>query len=228
MQVAIVRPEEPAPAHADVCVVVDVLRATTTATVLCHRLGELCVIRSPAELGELPPRPAGYALFSELTGIEADLPRFDNSPVLARDAELAGRTPVLVTTNGTVAVGLAARFARQILLGSFVNAAAVVDHVRQSGAASVVVMPAGNIKKAERCIEDEGCAQTIAAALRGEAIEATALIAACRGDARILRRTAKEPGLAADLDLCLSLDAVPVVPCVVPGPDGRWFAVTAV
>jgi 2-phosphosulfolactate phosphatase len=225
MNVAIVRPEDPAPAEVDVCIVVDVLRATTTAAVLCHRLGELCVIPSAADLPRLPARTPGYALFSELKGLEVDIPRFDNSPVQARNADLAGRMPVLVTTNGTVAVGLAARFASEIVLGSFVNASAVVAHVRARGAARIAVMPAGNINKTQRCAEDDGCAETLAAMLTGKAVDTGAVIATCRVDARIQRRTASEPGLAADVDLCFDLDAVGVVPRVTRATDEPWFAV---
>jgi 2-phosphosulfolactate phosphatase len=225
VRVSIVRPEDPAPVGVDVCIVVDVLRATTTAAVLCERLGELCVIPSAADLGHLPARTAGYALFSELKGLEVDIPRFDNSPVQARRAALDGRMPVLATTNGTVAVGIAARFAREVVLGSFINATAVAAHVRASGAAHVAVMPAGNIAKAQRCSEDDGCAESLAAMLRGTAVDTAAVIAACRADPRIVRRSASEPGLAEDIALCFDLDAIAVAPRVSSGSEERWFAV---
>jgi 2-phosphosulfolactate phosphatase len=225
VSVAIVRPEDPAPQAVDVCIVVDVLRATTTAAVLCERLGGLCVLPSAADLVHLPARAAGYALFSELKGLEVEVPRFDNSPVQARRADLAGRMPVLATTNGTVAVGIAARFAREVVLGSFINASAVAAHVRASGAARVAVMPAGNIGKAQRCSEDDGCAESLVAMLRGTAMDTAAVIAACRADPRILRRSANEPGLADDIALCFDLDAIAVAPRVSSISAQRWFAV---
>jgi 2-phosphosulfolactate phosphatase len=225
VRIAIVRPEDPAPEPVDVCIVVDVLRATTTAAVLCERLGELCVIPSVKDLAHLPARAAGYALFSELQGLEVDIPRFDNSPVQARRAELAGRMAVLATTNGTVAVGLAARFAREVVLGSFVNASVIAAHVRASGAARVAVMPAGNIGKAQRCSEDDGCANALAAMLAGAAVDTGAVIATCRADPRILRRSANEPGLSDDLAMCFAVDAIGVVPRVNDTGDERWFAV---
>ena len=219
MQVAIARPEAPGE-PVDLCIVIDVLRATTTASVLCHRLGEICLLRTPDDLGMLPS--GAYALFSELKGIVCEHPRFDNSPVQARDAQIAG-TPVLVTTNGTLAVGIAAQLAPEIVLASFVNLSAIVDHVVRRAPARVAVMPAGNIKSAQRCSEDDACAEAIAARLAGEALDLAARIAQVRADPRILRRQAAEPGLPADLDLCFSVDAVPVVPKVV-GAAGYFRA----
>ena len=225
MHCAILRPSEPPARRFDTCIVVDVLRATTTAAVLCERTGELYVVRTPADLAQLPARPAGYALFSELSDIASAIPRFDNSPVQARETDLAGRMPVLVTTNGTLAVALAAQLAREVLLASFVNLGAIVAHVAQSGATSVAVMPAGHVRKAQRHAEDDGCAESIVAHLSGVALDIAGVIAACRADARIVERRAREPHLDADIALCFDLDAVPVVPRV-HAADAGWFHVT--
>ena len=225
MHVKIVRPGDLLSERVELCIVVDVLRATTTAAVLCERLGEICVVRTPADLGQLTSRPGGYALFSELAGVDSDMPRFDNSPTQARSAPLAGRRPVLVTTNGTLAVGIAAGFADEVVLAGFVNLSAVVRYVRARAVASVAVLPAGNIHRARRCIEDDGCAGSIAALLTGEASDVESIIAGCRVDTRIMQRRATEPGLGADIDLCFDVDAVPVVPHVVGGGEQGWFDV---
>ncbi len=225
MHVEIVRPDQ-ASGQADICIVIDVLRATTTATVLCHRIGKLCVVRTPADLDQLPGPPAGYALFSELTGVTSAIPRFDNSPVLARDAEIDGTTPVLVTTNGTLAIGIAAGIAREVVLASFLNLSAIVAYVGRRGATAVSIMPAGNIGKRERCIEDDACADVLAARLGGDTeLDVAARIAACHADPRIVRRRANEPMLGADIELCFQLDGVSVVPLIEGGGDRRWFDV---
>jgi phosphosulfolactate phosphohydrolase-like enzyme len=228
MKVAIVRPSEASAVQVDLCIVIDVLRATTTAAVLCHRLGELLLIRTPQDLVHLPPRSGGYALFSELSGVDSEIPRFDNSPVQARDAVLDGRTPVLVTTNGTRAVGLAVQQAGEVLLAGFVNLSAVIDYVRARGVATVALMPAGNIKRALPCAEDDGCAQVIADLLTdggGNPAAVPTVIANCRVNDRILERRANEKNLAADIDLCFDADAVPVVPRVIGVADQLWFGV---
>ncbi|CAN5483618.1 2-phosphosulfolactate phosphatase [soil metagenome] len=221
MIIAIVRPDDP-PNEVDVCIVIDVLRATTTAAVLCDRMGptgELVTVGSPSDLARLPPRARGYAIFSELAELaDDDAPgqRFDNSPTVARDVELAGRTPVLVTTNGTVAIELAKRFAREVVLASFANLTAALTYVRERGPRSVAVMPAGNIREGQRVIEDDGCAEVIRGMLAGEAVDVEAVLAGCRRDARIVRRSARIPD---DVAYCLALDAVAVVPHVVESRD---------
>lgn len=218
MHVAIVRPDQASEA-VDVCIVVDVVRATTTAAVLCTRVQEVCVLGALADVDHLPA--GAYVLFSELANLPAHLPAFDNSPVLARDADLAGRTPILVTTNGTLAVARAARFAREVVLGSFVNASAVIEYAQR--ASTIAIMPAGSVNKREPHAEDDGCAELLAARLRGRDVDARAVVEACEADARIVRRRATEATLGADLDICFAIDSVPVVPRVAGAGDQRWF-----
>jgi 2-phosphosulfolactate phosphatase len=227
VQVSILRPSAASalPRDTDVCVVIDVLRATTTASVLCDRLAKICLLRAPADLEHLPVDAVGYALFSELRGVEVDIPRFDNSPVQAKSADLAGRTPVLVTTNGTLAVGYAVRIAHEVVLGSFVNLTAIADYLRAKQPAKVVLMPAGNINKDQLCLEDDKCADAIAAQLAGQSFDLPVAITACRDEPRIMRRIAAEPGLDRDLDLCFTVDAVPVVPRVTGTSADRYFSV---
>ncbi len=229
MNVSIVRPGDPPGARVDICIVIDVLRATSTATVLCQRLGELCVVPTPADLGRLPGRASGYALFSELADVRSEIPRFDNSPIQARDVDLENRMPVLVTTNGTLAIALAAQLADEVLLASFINVTAVIDYVRRRRVAAVALMPAGNVKRTRRNTEDDTCAEVLGALLADSAavVDVAASIAACRLDARIMERRANEPNLGADIDLCFTLDAVPVVPRVDGAADSPWFRVVA-
>ena len=220
MHVSIVRPDQPSD-RVDLCVVVDVLRATTTAVVLCHRFGRVRVVRSLDDLDQLPAHPVGHVMFSELAARpDLAIPHFDNSPVLARDVELDGRMPVLVTTNGTVAIDLAARFAHEVVLAAFVNLSAVVDYVRRCGVATVAVMPAGHVQQAERCVEDDGCAAAIAGELQVAPLDVTAVIASCRAEPRILQRATR---IAADVELCFAVDTIPVVPRVTPISNQRWF-----
>jgi 2-phosphosulfolactate phosphatase len=54
---------------------------------------------------------------------------FGNSPFSFMREELIGKTIVLTTTNCTTAIAEASR-AKQILIGSFINHRALVDHLR--------------------------------------------------------------------------------------------------
>lgn len=115
-----------AAAHAsnpDVAVVIDVLRMTTTATVMFSRalaglrvVADVSAARREAEL-------AGALLLGERGGVR--LPGFDhgNSPLELGEVDLAGREAVLCTSNGSKAVEASAG-ARHLLLGAVVNDAA--------------------------------------------------------------------------------------------------------
>jgi 2-phosphosulfolactate phosphatase len=112
-------------------VVIDVLRATTSMVYLleagakgiipCQEIDE--ARQQAAQL------PAGEVL---LAGERHALPidGFDlvNSPSQCTPQRVAGKTIVLTTTNGTRAV-LAARHARRVLIGAFVNVTAVYEQL---------------------------------------------------------------------------------------------------
>lgn len=193
-----------------VAIVIDVLRATSTAVVLLSRVPEVCVVAGLDAIAALPPRP--YLIVSELDGADAFGPRIDNSPVEAGRVPLDGRMPVLVTTNGTRALCAAAESAEHVVAASFLNLGAVAAAVAALAPAQVTLLPAGDFTGGVPHAEDERCADALAALLRGERPDFPSLLAAARADARIERRLAREPGLAADLDLALSVDRFGVVP----------------
>jgi 2-phosphosulfolactate phosphatase len=112
----------------DVAVVIDVLRMTTTATVLFARgLHELFVVADADEATHLARR-TGALLLGERGGLP--LPGFDggNSPVERLHDDLRDRSAILCTTNGSKAVEVAAG-ARHVVLGALVNARAVAQRV---------------------------------------------------------------------------------------------------
>ena len=114
------------------------------------------------------------------------------------------------------------------MLAGFINLTAVVDYVRRQGAATVAIMPAGNVKRASFHAEDDGCAESMTGCLSNSStVDLPSVIARCRADGRIVERRANEPDLAADIELCFDLDAVSVVPRVVGAADQRWFSVVA-
>jgi 2-phosphosulfolactate phosphatase len=109
------------------CVVIDVLRATTT-TVWALAAGARAVVPC-LTIDEARQRAAAFAAGQALLGGErGGLPiaGFDlgNSPAEYTAARVGGKTVVLTTTNGTKAL-LQCRPAAQVVLGAFVNLAAV-------------------------------------------------------------------------------------------------------
>ncbi|HUS66575.1 MAG TPA: 2-phosphosulfolactate phosphatase [Kofleriaceae bacterium] len=198
----------------DAAVVIDVLRATTTAVALFDRgVTTVRVVATPDELRGLPPPPDGqrYQVFSELDASgDAGFDRCDNSPARALDLDLAGRLPVLVTTNGTRAIAAAVERASVVLVGTFCNLTATARHLLASGRA-VTLLAAGDFAGRDVRTEDERCADAFEATLRGGAPDLARLLAACRDDARLQRRLARTPDLAHDVDIAFDVDRFPVV-----------------
>jgi phosphosulfolactate phosphohydrolase-like enzyme len=202
------RPRELADA-VDVAIVIDVLRATTTAIVLIHR--GVPAIRVLAEPASLPPADPRYLYVTELREFAGRGDTIDNSPAQARTVALEGRIPVLVTTNGTRALVAAANLAGEVLVASFVNLDATVRYLRARTDGRIAVVPAGKFATGEARTEDDRCADVLAAQLSGAPVDLAAALEHCRADALVQRRIQREAGFAADLDIALSADLFPRV-----------------
>lgn len=206
----------------DVAVVIDVLRATSTAVTLLGRgAARVRIVERPQDLARL--EPGRYLVFSEVEesrtfGLEC----VDNSPAIAEEVRLDGRTPVLVTTNGTRAVAAAMRRARSVLVASFGNLSSTARHLACS-ADRVTLLPAGDFASATPHAEDERCADALEQMLKGGSPDLPALVAACR-DERVERRLARHPHLLRDLEVCLSVDRYDAVAAVMP-PSGAGLDV---
>jgi phosphosulfolactate phosphohydrolase-like enzyme len=214
----------------EVAVVIDVLRATSTATVLCHRgAQEIAAVATLADLERLPTPTSGrpYLVFSELKDVPRRYERLDNSPTLAEAAPLLGKVPVLVTTNGTRALTAAARHASEVLLASFLNLEAVVGYLSRRKPERVTLLPAGRFDRNEPRAEDDACARFLGARLAGERPLFAAAEQAVRSDERVMRRVVAEPQLALDLERCLQLDGAPCVPRFIAVSDGQGHIVAA-
>ncbi len=119
------------------CVVIDVLRASTTVVraleagaqgvVACETVDEAqrLATRWAAEPGD----PRAVLLGGERGGLPIDGFDLGNSPAEYRAEVVAGRMVVFTTTNGTRALA-ACRGAKRKLLGALVNRGAVVEAVK--------------------------------------------------------------------------------------------------
>jgi 2-phosphosulfolactate phosphatase len=207
---------------AQVAVVIDVLRATTTITqalaggfdrVLCATSRELAL--SMAGPGRI------------LAGEEACVPPpgFDlgNSP--ADVAGASGTELVLATSNGTPTIVAAAGVSELTLLGCLANLSSVVAAL--AGADDVLLVCSGT--NGRLAIEDVYVAGRIVAGLTGpagtdaaetDAAGVCALMAAAAPPAGELFRQSTngrllvEVGLAADIDWCAREDTLDLVPRV--------------
>jgi 2-phosphosulfolactate phosphatase len=116
-------------------VVIDVLRATSVVvTALAEGAGSVIPVESIEEAKALAAAkaPGSTLLAGERDGLP--IPGFDlgNSPPLFTPERVAGKDIILTTMHGTRALRLCKR-AKQTIIGSFLNATSVVEHILGSG-----------------------------------------------------------------------------------------------
>lgn len=147
-------------------VIIDVFRAFTLVPCAFARgVRDILPVATPEEALALKRADPALLLAGERDG--RPLPGFDfpNSPAAILRADLAGRGLVLRTSAGVQGL-LAAERADEVITGSFVNAAAIVEHVRRRAPGPVSLVCMG-WNATERSAEDEACADYLAAGLRG-------------------------------------------------------------
>lgn len=166
----------PAPVPVDrpqVCVVVDVLRASTSLVTLVERGAAPIYIASSVEAAQQAGRGGGALagglndalMAGELEGLAPPGFDFGNSPVEFAAAEVRGRPVVFVTTNGTGAIRAVAHLG-PVLIGAMRNgtaAAAETWERARSGAFDVTIMCAG--REGGFGIDDAYCAGYLATRL---------------------------------------------------------------
>lgn len=202
-----------------IAVVIDVLRAFSTACyVAAAGARHIWAVADSAEALRLAHSHPQAVLIGERDGRR--IPGFDwgNSPSLLRGADLAGRTVLFTTSNGTLGLA-AAQQAEEILTGGFVNAGAVAAYIRGRAPShvSLVCMGSGG----RPAVEDTLCALYLRAAVTAVPMDFGPLRDAILRSAGTARFNAA--GCAdmppEDLDLCLTPDRFGFVLRAGPGPD---------
>jgi 2-phosphosulfolactate phosphatase len=138
-----------------VCVVFDVLRATSTivtalangadAVIPVAEIADAIAIKKQRPEVLLAGEREGLRIRAELTGgIEFDL---GNSPREFTSARVRGRTIVLSTTNGSRALRACAR-AKAVLVGSFLNMRATADYLERHPAPNLLLICSGTAEQA--------------------------------------------------------------------------------
>lgn len=142
--------------------VVDVIRATTTATALFDEGLEVLVL---AESGEaaLNLRRGGELLLGEVSGLKPVGFDLGNSPLEISWSAVTGRTAVQATTNGTKAAHQAAQSSNRVLLACLNNAAAASRLAAETASEVVAIVCAG--KEGEAGLDDIYTAGALAARL---------------------------------------------------------------
>lgn len=224
-----------------VCIVIDVLRATSVLAVVFERGLERAYIATSHEIARRYAREQGYLLCGETDGLR--VPDFDygNSPVEFSTLDLAGKRLVLSTSNGTKAAG-AVQSAQQVFFGAARNRASVANAAWESASqlgADISIVCAGT--KGQFSLEDATVAGMYVEALvsNGEAWTMPTItdsaIAARRlwqTEPNLLRGWMEgnhaialcESGFGEDVGYCSAIDVSETVPILVSQNDTETAA----
>jgi 2-phosphosulfolactate phosphatase len=219
----------PADVAGRVVAVVDVLRASTTIAVALHHGARAVIPFESAE--EVVSRSKSFERADvRLAGERRMLPvpgfDFGNSPREFTRGAVEGKTILLSTTNGTVAL-VAVQGARDVVVTSYVNYTASLAFLRAAARAKVDVAIVAAGRERHFALEDAAFAGRLARGISSrmphaelnDAAQACVLLDRRYGDrveelfaASTHGRALAEAGFAADLALCAQIDAFPVVP----------------
>ena len=215
-----------------VCVVFDVLRATTSMTVALDRgAARIFPVREIAGALELQRRHPGALLAGERDGVRIRAAQtggadFDlgNSPREFTGPRVAGREIIMTTTNGTRALQ-ACLGAQHILAGAVVNLAAVAQWIERRKPARLLVVCAGTFEEA--AYEDTWAAgalcERVWTRFQGDGVADSAQIAreiylgaqrdpgGALQHSRNARRLLASPELRDDVAFCWQRDVLEVV-----------------
>jgi len=216
-----------------VCVVVDVLRASSSLVTLLERgVEEALLAASIGEARRLARERPHYMLCGEQGGLPPRGFHYGNSPAEFAGLELSGRRALLCTSNGTRAIARAAA-APLVLVGALLNATAVGRAAAEAAATQelgITVVCAGDEGGAVFSLEDALGAGAIVDAIVGlgreaprlelsdGALAALTIYRAHQGQEQAaLRATAhgrdlEAQGLGEDLSFCARRDAFAAVP----------------
>lgn len=189
-----------------VTVIIDAFRAFTTA---CHVAasepashlvaGDSATV---ARLARASPRPLLVGKPEPSASLVYDVP---NSPTRLGEHRLRDRTIIHRTGAGVRGI-LRATGADEVLVAGFVNVAAVTRYIRRHDPAEVTLVAMGHEGTASS-LEDELCAEAIAAALVGRAFDLAPWLAPLRdGPGRYFFADTQDEYPRADFDRCTELD----------------------
>jgi 2-phosphosulfolactate phosphatase len=212
-----------------VCVVFDVLRATSTfATALHNGAKEIIPVAEISEALEIKRLRPEVLLGGERDGVKISASGIDfdlgNSPREYTPEKVRGKTIVSTTTNGTRALRACAG-AKIVLAAAFLNLGATAEFLRRKKFADILIVCAGTRENA--ALEDTLAAGALCEmpdagftamtnsvsveAARRAYVQAKSNLAAAIRDSENARRLLANPELRDDVEFCLQRDACPLI-----------------
>jgi len=226
------------------CVVFDVLRATSSMiTALAHGAEAIVPVADIPEALALKRQRLELLLAGERNGVRILRDQtgsldfdFGNSPREFTPERVQGRTLVMTTTNGTLALRACAR-AQSTLVSAFLNLGATMAEIRRRQVDRLVVVCSGTFEEA--ALEDTLAAGALCDALwplysTGHVADSAQIarelwlrlgsdLASAMRQARNGRRLLEHPDLRDDVPFCLRRDAFDLVAVLSPDRQVRQY-----
>ena len=226
MEIRILQLIEGARAARGLTVIIDVFRAMTVEAYVLHNgAADLLPVGSLEEAYAYREAHPGTILIGERGGKKCPGFDFGNSPSAVKHVDFTGKTVVHTTSAGTQGIANAVG-ADEMLTGSLVNAKAVADYIRNSGA-EVVSLVCMGLEGLEPTAEDTLCAEYIKSLVEGKPMDLTEGIAECKrtSGAKFFDPANREVFPEEDFHLSVEADKFDFVLHVEKGPDGRMHTV---
>jgi 2-phosphosulfolactate phosphatase len=200
-----------------IAVVVDVLRAfTCSALMFRYGIRDLVLVRTPEEALAFRDADSDYLVAGEVKGRKVDSFDVGNSPadiVMKGEPFFRGRRVAARSSAGTQGVLAAASRAGQVILGSYLTAAATAAYIRDSarvdalvhGEDVMVTLVAMGFEGIRPSIEDERCADYLEHLLTGSPYDHLHAVWDCMRDADIAASLRGEHDYRPREDIILAL-----------------------
>jgi len=198
-------------------VVIDVLRAfSCSALMFRYGVRDLALVRTPEEALAFRDADPSYLVAGEVKGVKVDGFDVGNSPadiVSKGSAFFNGRRVAASSSAGTQGVLAAAMHAEQVLLGSYMTAAATAAYIRDQarvdalmlGRETVVTIVAMGFEGVRCSVEDERCGDYLEHLLTGAPYDHLEAVWDCMQDPEIAASLRGEHHYRPKEDIVLAL-----------------------
>lgn len=190
------------------CVVIDVLRAFTTAAfAFASGAKEIILVSTPEEAFRKYEQDSSLLLMGEQEGQKINGFHFENSPSEIKSISLTGKRMVQRTSSGTQGV-IGCSHASQILVASFVVAGATVRRILELNPSYVSFIATGRTDGDE----DIALAEYLQNKLTGKPVDLDQIlnrVRSCPAAKRMVERPISYKNGAYDLELALQVDYFP-------------------
>ncbi len=190
-------------------VVIDVFRAFSTACYLAGNNADLIIPLADLDQAyAMKHAHPEYLLIGERGGEIQDGFDFGNSPSALKNRDMTQKTVLLSTSAGTKGLLEAKDLAQTVLTGSFVNAGATVERIREISPETVSLLCMG-WNGEEPADEDILCARYLEHALKGSPVSFAEIVSFLTYESttkNFLNQLGRTPSRLEDFSLCLQLD----------------------